>query len=58
MRRALDLMVKGTRKRGRPKKTWLRVVIEWSRKVELNESDANNCSIRILGVNAISSMMT
>ena len=43
-RRALDLTVKGTRKTGRPKKTWLKAVIEQSRKVGLNESDANNRS--------------
>ena len=28
LRRALDLKVKGTRKMGRPKKTWLKAVIE------------------------------
>ena len=44
LRRALDFNVKGTRKRGRPKKTWLRAVIEWSRKVGLNVGDANNRS--------------
>ena len=42
MRRALDIKVKGTRKSGRAKNTWLKAVIEQSRKVGLNESDANN----------------
>ena len=44
LRRALDFTGKGTRERGRPKKTWLKVVIEQSIKVGLNESDANNRS--------------
>ena len=34
---ALDLRVKGTRKVGRPKKTWLIAVAKQSRKVGLNE---------------------
>ena len=57
LRRAFDLRVKGTVKRGRPKKTCLRAVVEQSRKVGLNESDANNRSRWRLGVNAISRMM-
>ena len=54
LRRALDLRVKGTRKRGRQKKTGLRAVVEQSRKVGLNVSDANNRSRWRLGVNTIS----
>ena len=57
LRRALDFEVKGTRKRSRPKKTWQRAVVEQSRKVGLNESDANNRSRWRLGVNTISRMM-
>ena len=57
LRRALDSKVKGTWKRGRPKKTWLRAVVEQSRKVGLNVSDANNRSRWRLRVNTISSMM-
>ena len=57
LRGALDFEVKWTRKRGRPKKTWLKAVIEQSRKVGLNEGDANNPSRWRLGVNTISSMM-
>ena len=37
LRRALDLKVKGTRIRGRPKNTWIKAVVEQRRKVELNE---------------------
>ena len=55
--RALDLRVKWTMKRGRPKKTWLKTVVEQSRKVGLNVSDANNRSRWRLGVNTISRMM-
>ena len=44
LRGAMDHRVKGTTKKGRPTKTWLRAVIEQSRKVGLNESDANNRS--------------
>ena len=33
LRRALDFEVKGSRKRGRPKKIWLTAVVEQSRKV-------------------------
>ena len=43
-RMVLDLNVKGTRKKGRPKKTWLKAVIEQSRKGGLSEYDANNRS--------------
>ena len=42
LRRTLDLQVSGTRKVGRPKKTWLRSVMEQRLKVRLNEYDANN----------------
>ena len=45
-RRALDFKVKGTRKRGRPRKTWLKAVVEQSIKVGLNASDANEMEIR------------
>ena len=44
LRMALDIRVNGTWKGGRPKKSWLREVIEQSRKVWLNESDTNNRS--------------
>ena len=57
LRRALDLTVKGTRKRGRPKNTWLKAVVEQNRKVGLNESDANDRSRWRLGVNTTSSKM-
>ena len=50
-------MVKGIINRGRTKKTWLKAVVEQSRKVGLIVNDANNRSRRRLGVNAISSMM-
>ena len=50
-------MVKGIINRGRTKKTWLKAVVEQSRKVGLIVNDANNCSRPRLGVNAISSMM-
>ena len=42
MRRALDLRVKWTRKWRRQKKMLLKAVVEQSRNVGLNESDANN----------------
>ena len=51
--RTLELKVKGTMEM----KTWLKEVIEQSRKVGLNESDANNCSMWRLGVNTISRMI-
>ena len=54
--RALDCKVKGTMKRGRPKKIWLKAVEEQSRKVEQKVSDANNHSRWRLGVNTISRM--
>ena len=57
LRRTLDFKVKETRKRGRPKKTWLRAVVEQSRKVWLNTSDANNRTRWRLRVNNISSKM-
>ena len=57
LRRALDFKVKGTRKRGRPKKTWLIPVVEQSRKVGLNVSGADNHSRWRLGVNTISTKM-
>ena len=57
LRRALDVKVKGTRKRGRPKKTWLIADMEQSRKVGLKVSDAYNRSKCRLGVNTISRMM-
>ena len=44
LRRALDFKVKGTRKRGRPKKIWLKAVVEQSRKIALNASDSNQRS--------------
>ena len=45
------------KEKGRPKKTWLKAVMEQSRKVGLNESDANNRSRWRLGVITISSKM-
>ena len=57
LRRALDFRVKGTMKIGRPKKIWLVTVVEQSRKVGLNVSDASNRSRWRLGVNTIYSMM-
>ena len=57
LRRALDIAVKGTRKRGRPMKTWLRVVVILSRKVLLNKGDVDNRSRWRLGVNTIYRMM-
>ena len=50
LRRALDLKVKWTMKRGRPNKTWLRAVVEQSRQVGLNVTDANNRSRWRLGL--------
>ena len=44
LRRPLELKANGTRKSGRPKKTWLKADVEQSRKVVLNASDANNRS--------------
>ena len=44
LRMALDIKIKGTRKRGGPKKPWLKGAVEQSRNVGLNESDANNRS--------------
>ena len=57
MRRALDFKAKGTMKRGRLKKTWLRAVVEQSRIAKLNKSDAINHSRWRLGINTISSKM-
>ena len=57
LRRTLDFIVKGIINRGRPKKTWLKAVVEQSRKVGLIVNDADNCSRQRLGVNAISGMM-
>ena len=57
LRMALDLRVKGTKKIGRPKKTWLRAVVERSRNVGLNVIDANNRSRWRLGVNSIYSKL-
>ena len=42
LRRELDLKVKGKRKRGRPMKTWIKAVVEQSRKVWMKTSYANN----------------
>ena len=44
LRKALYFIAKGTRKRGRPKKTWPKSVVEQSRKFCLNVSDANKRS--------------
>ena len=52
LRRAFDYETK----RGRPKKIWLKAVVEQSRKVGLNASDADNRSRWRLVVNNISSM--
>ena len=57
LRRALDFKVNGSMRRGRTKETWLRAVIERSKKVGLNEDDANNRSKWRLGVNTISNML-
>ena len=57
LRKALDFRVIGTMKIGIPKKTWLRAVVEQSRKVGLDGSDANNRSRWRLGVNTTSRMM-
>ena len=57
LRRALDFEVKWTRKRCRPKKTWLNAFVEHSRKLGLNEGDADNRSRWRLGVYAIHSKM-
>ena len=57
LRRALNSKLKWTMKRGKPKKTLQKAVVEQSRKVGLNKSDANNRSRWRLGVNTISSMM-
>ena len=57
VRRALGLKVRGTGKRRGPNKTWPKAVVEQSRKVGLNVSDANNRSRWRLGVNTISRMM-
>ena len=56
LRRTLGFKVKGTRKIGRSKKTWLIAVVEQSRKVGLNESDDNSHSKWSIGVNTIYSM--
>jgi len=42
LRKALDFEVGGSRKRGRPKKTWRRQVEEESRRVGLRKEDALN----------------
>ena len=57
MRMALDIKVYWTRKSGGAKNTWLKAVIEQSRKVGLNKNDANNRSRWRLGVNTISTMI-
>ena len=57
LRSALDLIVKWTRKMGRPKKTWLIAVVELSRLVEFNVSDAIIHSRWRLGVSTISNMV-
>ena len=53
LRRTLDLRVKLAMKMGRPKKTWLTVVVEQSRKVWMDASDANSRLRWKLGVSAI-----
>ena len=57
LRRALDFKLKWKRKMGRTKKTWLKAVVEQSRKVGLNGCNANNYSKWRLGVNTISGKM-
>ena len=57
MRGAIDFRVKGEGKVGRPIKTWLRAVIEQSRKVGQNEIDANSCPRWRLWLDTISRMM-
>ena len=58
LRRAFNLIVKGTTKSGRQQKSSLRAVIEQSKKVGLNEGDAINRSKWRLAVNTISSMVS
>ena len=41
IKKALDLRVKGTRKIGRLKKTWLKTVVETEYAVGMNKGDAN-----------------
>ena len=41
LRRALDLKVKGQRKKGRPKRTWRKQVEEESVKIGLRREDAH-----------------
>ena len=57
LRRVLDLNARGTWKMGTPNKTSLKAVIDQSRNVGLNESDADDRSKWRLGVNTISSTM-
>ena len=56
LRRALEFKVKVTMKRGMPNKTGLKAVVEPSRKVGLNVSDANNRSMQRLWVGTTSKM--
>ena len=42
LRRALEFEVKGRRKRGRPKRTWRKMVEEECRRVGLKKEDAQN----------------
>ena len=57
LRKAFDCKVKGTMKRGRPKKTWLKAVVGQSRIDGLNKSDANDRSRWRLWVNTTFRMM-
>ena len=42
LRRALDIEVKGIRKNGLPMETWIKIVVEQSRKHRLSARHANN----------------
>ena len=53
LRRALDFVVEGQRKKGRPKRTWKKQVEEETVKVGLRREDALCCQKWSVGVNKI-----
>ena len=57
LRMTLYFKVNWKKKMGRPKKTWLKAVVELCRQVWLDKGDANNHSRWRLGVNSISGKM-
>ena len=57
LRKALDCVVKGARKRGGLKGTWLHTLVEQSRMVGLNQNGANDRIRLRIGANVISSKM-